>query len=59
MSTESHLAELERRHADLERRIHEALRHPSADTLEVTSLKRRKLLLKDEIERIRGVVTVH
>lgn len=59
MTAESHLAQLERRHADLERQIDEAMHHPSADTLELTSLKRRKLLLKDEIERIKSAITVH
>jgi hypothetical protein len=59
MSMESHLAELERRHADLERRISEELAHPSANPLEVSDLKRRKLHLKDEIVRIKGSITVH
>jgi hypothetical protein len=59
MSTESHLSELERRHADLERQLAEAKNHPSADPLELTDLKRRKLHLKDEIARLRTVVTVH
>ncbi|MCW5697274.1 MAG: DUF465 domain-containing protein [Bauldia sp.] len=59
MSTESHLAELERRHADLERQIDEARLHPSLDDAEVTELKRRKLHLKDEIVRLRSTATVH
>lgn len=59
MSTESHLAELERRHADLERQIADMVAHPSADPLEVSELKRRKLQLKDEISRLRNVATVH
>ena len=59
MSMESHLAELERRHADLERRIAEELAHPSANPLEVSDLKRRKLHLKDEIVRLKGTITVH
>ncbi len=57
MSTESHLSELERRHADLERKIHEAMKQPSSDPLELTDLKRRKLRLKDEISKLR--MTVH
>lgn len=59
MSTESHLSELERRHAELERQLAEAERHPSVDTLELTDLKRRKLHLKDEIERLKGAETMH
>lgn len=58
MTMESHLAELERRHADLDRAIAEALSHPSADSVEVSELKRRKLQIKDEINRLR-TATVH
>jgi hypothetical protein len=59
MSIESHLAELERRHAALEAEIRDALGHPSTDSLEVADLKRRKLLLKDEIIRLKTGATVH
>ena len=53
MALQSHLAELERRHQALEKQIeHEALR-PGADDLRLAELKRRKLQLKDEIEKIR------
>jgi hypothetical protein len=51
---ESHLAELERRHQVLESQIEEALNHPSTDTLTLSELKRRKLVLKDEIVRLKG-----
>ena len=57
MSTESHLSELERRHADLDRQINEAMNHPSSDPLELTELKRRKLRLKDKISKLK--TTVH
>lgn len=53
MSMQSHLAELERRHADLERKIEDALLHPSTDSLELSDMKRQKLKIKDQIERIR------
>lgn len=59
MSMESHLAELERRHQALEREIEEATSHPSTDALELASLKRRKLQIKDEIARLRTPPTVH
>jgi hypothetical protein len=59
MAIQAHLAELERRHQALEEEITEALAHPSADDLKVTELKRRKLLLKDEIERLRQDASVH
>ena len=57
MAMETHLAELEKRHQALEKEIEEAMQHPGVDTLTLTELKRRKLSLKDEIERLR--VAVH
>ncbi|MBT9288831.1 YdcH family protein [Prosthecodimorpha staleyi] len=59
MSIESHLAELKRRHQALETELRDAMTHPSSDSLEIADLKRRKLLLKDEINRLRIGVTVH
>lgn len=59
MSMQSHLAELERRHADLERKIEDALAHPSVDSLELADMKRRKLRLKDEIQKLRTDQTLH
>ena len=53
MTTKAHLAELERQHKALEDEIAEALAHSSTDDLKITELKRRKLQLKDEIERLR------
>lgn len=54
MSTQAHLAELERRHQALEVEIAKARAHPSIDDLEVAELKRRKLLVKDEIARLQN-----
>ena len=53
MMTKVHLAELERQYKALEHQIAEALAHSSTDDLKITELKRRKLQLKDEIERLR------
>jgi len=53
MATTTELAELEQRHRMLEDEIAEALRHPSTDDLELAELKRRKLQVKDQIERLR------
>ena len=53
MTTQAHLAELARQHTALEREITEALAHSSTDDLKIGELKRRKLILKDEIERVR------
>ena len=59
MSIQAHLAELERRHRDLEDEINEALAHPSTDDLRLAELKRRKLQVKDEIARLRQDASVH
>jgi len=59
MSSQSHLADLERQHQALEAEINAALAHPSTDGLMIAELKRRKLLVKDEIERLRHDVSVH
>ena len=60
MSMQAHLAELERRHQALEDEISEALIHPSSDDLKIAELKRRKMLVKDEIVRIRyDTTSVH
>jgi hypothetical protein len=53
MSMQSHLAELEKKHQALEAEISECLLHPAVDDLRVVELKRKKLQVKDEIERLR------
>ncbi|MDR3496226.1 MAG: DUF465 domain-containing protein [Ancalomicrobiaceae bacterium] len=53
MSIESHLAELERRHAALDGEIRREAASPAIDSLKIAELKRRKLVLKDEISRLR------
>ncbi len=52
MTIQAHLAELERRHRALENELAEAMVHPSTDDLKIAELKRRKLLVKDEITRL-------
>ena len=53
MALQVHLGELERKHQPLEREIQDAMAHPSTDTLRLAELKRRKLMLKDEISKLR------
>ena len=52
MSLANHLDELQRKHGEIERQIDEALSHPSVDDLEIVNLKRRKLAIKDEIQKL-------
>lgn len=59
MSLANHLDELQRKHGDIERELDEAMLHPSVDDLDIVTLKRRKLALKDEIEKLRAQPTQH
>lgn len=53
MTIQAHLVELERKHKLLENELHDALVHLSTDDLQIVELKRRKLLVKDQIERLK------
>lgn len=53
MSLESHLGELVEKHRALERTLEEEMRRPYADDLHIAELKKQKLHLKDEINRLR------
>jgi hypothetical protein len=59
MAMPTHLAELERRHHALEQEINDAMAHPSSDDLRIVELKRRKLLVKDEMARLQQDASVH
>ena len=61
MAIQAHLVELERKHKSLEAELHEALIHISTDDLQIAELKRRKLMVKDQIERLKQAAgdTVH
>jgi hypothetical protein len=52
MTINARVAELEQRHHALEKKIAEARKHKSTNDLEIVELKRQKLQLKDEIERL-------
>lgn len=54
MAILAHLVELERKHKVLENELHEALLHLSTDDLQIAELKRRKLMVKDQIERLKN-----
>ena len=53
MALQAHLVELERKHKVLETELHEALVHLSTDDLRIVELKRRKLMVRDEIARLK------
>ncbi len=53
MSLQGHLSELNRRHQALEKQIESEKLHPASDLLKLAEMKRKKLLLKDEINKLR------
>lgn len=52
MTINTHIAELKQRHHGLENAIAEAFADRSTEDFKITELKRQKLKLKDEIERL-------
>ncbi|MEL7027537.1 MAG: YdcH family protein [Pseudomonadota bacterium] len=52
MSLGSHLKELRKKHQLLSDQVEAAQRSLSTDDLEITTLKKQKLRLKEEIERL-------
>jgi hypothetical protein len=52
MALSSHLQELRKKHQFLSDQVEEAQRSPSTDDLTITDLKKQKLRLKEEIQRL-------
>ena len=52
MSLSSHLTELRRKHETLSEKVEKAQLSPGTDDLEIGTLKKQKLLLKEEITRL-------
>lgn len=52
MSLSSHIEELKRKHHALSEKVEQAQRAPSSTTLEIAELKKQKLKIKQEIERL-------
>ena len=55
MSLTSHLSELRRKHETLSEQVRAEARHPGTDSLILTRLKKEKLALKEEIEKLSTV----
>ncbi len=53
MALDAHLAELSQKHRALDQKIEEEQGRPMADEFKIAELKRQKLRLKDEIERLK------
>lgn len=52
MSLSSHLNELKKKHEHLSYEVEVAQRSPGTDRLEIASLKKQKLKLKEQISRL-------
>ena len=52
MSLTSHLQELRKKHQLLSDKVEQAQRSPAIDDLQITELKKQKLKLKEEINRL-------
>ena len=54
MTTEGHIAALERRHKELDRQIEDEMTHLVHDDMMVAALKRKKLEIKDELQKLQA-----
>jgi len=54
MTTEGHIAALERRHKEIDRQIDDELTHVTHDDMMIAALKRKKLEIKDELTKLQG-----
>lgn len=54
MSIDGHLDALKRKHGALDNEINDMLARPAPDESKLNRLKREKLRLKDEIEKIKA-----
>ncbi|MRU16015.1 DUF465 domain-containing protein [Roseovarius sp. A21] len=52
MSLSSHVEQLKKKHQDLSEQVEEAQRAPGTSDLEIADLKKQKLRVKEEIERL-------
>lgn len=52
MSLDSHLTELRKKHRTLSQKVEAEQRSPSSDNLVLARMKKQKLQLKQEIERL-------
>ena len=57
MSAQSHLAELQRKHQALDTEIATKQKSPGVNDLDLQTLKKRKLRIKEQIEKTRALVS--
>ena len=54
MSLFAHIEELTEKKDSLQRQIEEEMNHPLVDSLKLSELKRKKLRLKEKIEKLKA-----
>ena len=54
MSLQAHLVTLKKRHEALQKDIETERNHPSSNDLKIAELKRKKMALKQEMERLQA-----
>lgn len=52
MSVDAHLNELRKKHEALSAKVEQMQQSPSTDDLDIVALKKEKLRIKEEIERL-------
>lgn len=52
MSLTSHLSELRKKHESLSQQVEAEARSPGVDSISLTQLKKKKLAIKQEIEKL-------
>ena len=55
MSISSHLVELKKKHEQLSEEVEQTQRAPGSNDLQIAEMKKQKLKLKEEIERLSHV----
>jgi len=55
MNLNSHVQELRRKHENLSKRVQTAQNKPGRDTLEIGEMKKLKLKIKEQIQRLETV----
>jgi hypothetical protein len=56
MSPQGHIQELSEKHKKLQELIEAEMAHPDWDEVRISALKKEKLRIKDELERLRSNV---
>lgn len=54
MALNAHLDELTDKHRALEKQIEDEMARPLADSLKISALKKEKLRIKDELQRLKS-----